>query len=166
VWITLPRHSGLAKINDQSKGARVRGQPLDSFDFPRVDLVKLDAEGFEGQVLEGARSTIDRCRPVIILENDVSDKRAIETVELLHSLSYSLYVPCLAFRSGDSYEIVDEYGIGRRGMEACRLLYCPMLPVFRLSYAKRLNILAVPEERVSGCSFLSQELPERSPIGL
>ena len=33
---------------------------IDSFDFGRVDWVKIDVEGYEGEVLEGMRDTIDR----------------------------------------------------------------------------------------------------------
>jgi FkbM family methyltransferase len=36
--------------------------------LPRVDLVKVDVEGFEGDVLEGAKATIARHRPAFILE--------------------------------------------------------------------------------------------------
>ena len=36
--------------------------------LPRVDLVKVDVEGFEGDVLDGARATIARHRPAFILE--------------------------------------------------------------------------------------------------
>ena len=36
--------------------------------LPRVDLVKVDVEGFEGDVLDGATATIARHRPAFILE--------------------------------------------------------------------------------------------------
>ena len=45
---------------------------LDTFvaenSVPRVDLVKIDVEGYEPSVLEGARKTIERFRPKIVLE--------------------------------------------------------------------------------------------------
>jgi FkbM family methyltransferase len=41
---------------------------LDSFDFQNVDFLKIDVEGFEDQVIAGARETILRARPVVIVE--------------------------------------------------------------------------------------------------
>jgi FkbM family methyltransferase len=41
---------------------------IDSFEFPEVSFIKIDTEGFEGPVVKGARETILRCKPTIILE--------------------------------------------------------------------------------------------------
>jgi FkbM family methyltransferase len=42
--------------------------PLDKFDIERVALIKIDVEGHEADVLEGAVKTLRRNRPVIIVE--------------------------------------------------------------------------------------------------
>jgi FkbM family methyltransferase len=42
--------------------------PLDRFNFPRLDWLKIDCEGAEEKVLEGAALTIQRCRPAVIVE--------------------------------------------------------------------------------------------------
>ena len=45
---------------------------LDSFieerGLPRVDLIKIDVEGYELHVLQGARETLARLRPVMFIE--------------------------------------------------------------------------------------------------
>jgi FkbM family methyltransferase len=41
---------------------------LDSLKLDHVDLIKIDVEGYEGAVLEGADETISRCRPSIFME--------------------------------------------------------------------------------------------------
>jgi len=41
---------------------------LDDFDFPQVDLLYLDVEGWEGRIFQGAKKTIEKHRPVIIAE--------------------------------------------------------------------------------------------------
>ena len=33
-----------------------------------MDLIKIDVEGFEKFVLEGARKTLQRCKPVVVIE--------------------------------------------------------------------------------------------------
>lgn len=42
--------------------------PLDEFDFSDIDFIKIDCEGYEHHVLAGARETLTRCRPVVIVE--------------------------------------------------------------------------------------------------
>ena len=46
----------------------VEMRSLDSLLTDRVDLLKIDVEGYEGQVLSGARSVLERDRPVLFLE--------------------------------------------------------------------------------------------------
>jgi FkbM family methyltransferase len=41
---------------------------IDSLDLPRVDFIKIDVEGAELDVLEGASNTIRRCRPTVMVE--------------------------------------------------------------------------------------------------
>ena len=47
---------------------------IDSFWFPNVKFMKIDVEGFELEVLEGAKETIGRCKPIMYIEDDRSDK--------------------------------------------------------------------------------------------
>jgi FkbM family methyltransferase len=47
----------------------VRAITIDSLALKRVDLLKIDVEGMECEVLEGARRTIRQCLPVIIIEH-------------------------------------------------------------------------------------------------
>lgn len=49
-------------------GDDIEMRTLDSFAFADVDLIKIDCEGYELEVLKGARETIERCRPTIIVE--------------------------------------------------------------------------------------------------
>lgn len=49
-------------------GSDVEMRTLDSFQLADVDFIKIDCEGYEYAVLVGARDTITRCRPVVIVE--------------------------------------------------------------------------------------------------
>jgi hypothetical protein len=42
---------------------------IDSLGLDDIDLMQLDLEGFEYDALVGARETIERCKPVIIVES-------------------------------------------------------------------------------------------------
>ncbi len=42
---------------------------IDSLDLPACSLLKLDVEGYEAQALNGARRTIEKFRPWILIEN-------------------------------------------------------------------------------------------------
>jgi FkbM family methyltransferase len=48
---------------------------IDSLELPRCKLIKIDVDGHELQVLNGAIETIKRCRPVIYIENEIDTKR-------------------------------------------------------------------------------------------
>lgn len=51
---------------------------LDALNLKHVDALLLDVEGYEPQALEGGRCTIERCRPVILVELLPRSKDAIE----------------------------------------------------------------------------------------
>lgn len=43
-------------------------KPLDDFGFTEVDFIKIDVEGHEVEVLKGATATIEKSRPVLLIE--------------------------------------------------------------------------------------------------
>jgi len=51
----------------------VKVATLDSFNFNDIDLIKIDVEGTELQVVQGARRTLLRCRPMVIVEQKNND---------------------------------------------------------------------------------------------
>lgn len=71
-------------------GTPVAVETLDSYGFEQVRLLKIDVEGMEADVLAGAQETIQRCRPLIYVENDRSEKAAA-LIRELRALGYRLY---------------------------------------------------------------------------
>lgn len=72
------------------KTVPVQKVAIDALGLTRVDLIKIDVEGMEFEALEGARATIERCRPVMLIEQIKSGRdqlhawlaeRGYETIE-------------------------------------------------------------------------------------
>ncbi len=62
-------NSGMAHVTAGSEGAgNIEVRTLDSFQFPIVDFIKIDCEGYEYPVLKGAVETLRRCKPTIVVE--------------------------------------------------------------------------------------------------
>ena len=49
---------------------RVTTRTLDTFHLDDVSLIKIDVEGYEGKVLMGARLTVERSHPAIVVEDE------------------------------------------------------------------------------------------------
>jgi len=64
--------------------------PIDEIAIEACHFIKIDVEGMESDVLEGAAKTISRHRPVLYVENAFTDKSP-GLIAQLHDLSYRLY---------------------------------------------------------------------------
>jgi len=73
---------------DYENTVKVRKLMLDEFGLPRVDLIKIDIEGMEMEALEGAAKTIERCRPVMLIERIKADAGQLR--QWLESRGYAL----------------------------------------------------------------------------
>lgn len=106
--IHFPTPSLDASINF---GAVGRGSPegdrtpviirkLDSLNLPRLDVIKIDVEGFDLEVVRGAAATIRRDRPILFCEAHPSPKTR-ELISLLGEWDYDAYWFFAPFVSGD-----------------------------------------------------------------
>ena len=62
---------------------RVRCAQLDDFEFDNLGVIKIDAEGFEIDILRGAAKTIEKHRPTLLLEAWDHEWYARERAELI-----------------------------------------------------------------------------------
>ncbi len=53
---------------EESKEGTIPQMSIDSFRFPRCNLIMLDTEGYEEYIIRGAVNTIKKCEPVIFAE--------------------------------------------------------------------------------------------------
>jgi FkbM family methyltransferase len=56
---------------------------IDSLNIPKIDLIKIDAQGMEADVLEGGRTTIARDLPILYMEYEVSSMHLYHVVQSL-----------------------------------------------------------------------------------
>ncbi|BAK75715.1 FkbM family methyltransferase [Pseudogulbenkiania sp. NH8B] len=98
VWLTSPdyrRTGNFGAVSAQSQplenGVQVPCVRLDDMTCERtVQLLKVDVEGFELQVLEGARDVLTNHRPILYVENDrVANSSAL--IQYLWGYGYRLW---------------------------------------------------------------------------
>jgi FkbM family methyltransferase len=74
---------------DEARCDKIRLIAIDSIGFNRMDFIKLDIEGMELEALKGADQTIQRWKPILLVEWIKSDKQAL--IELLAGYGYKVY---------------------------------------------------------------------------
>jgi FkbM family methyltransferase len=95
-------NSGAARLGTDSPGVSVNVTSLDLFcleqSIDRIDVIKIDVEGYEVKVLRGALEILERVKPALIVEFwPPGLSRAAATVDdiskLLLENGYKLYLP-------------------------------------------------------------------------
>ncbi|MFP3318445.1 MAG: FkbM family methyltransferase [Thermoplasmata archaeon] len=76
-------------MTKSKNGLRIKPKKLDEFQFEKVDFIKIDVEGFEKEVLEGAKNTIEKYNPKIILEVHSRDLMN-ECIDYLKNFNYNV----------------------------------------------------------------------------
>ncbi len=66
-------------IGDSHEEIQVSVTTLDSFAFEDIGFIKIDVEGHELLTLEGAKETIARCRPDVLIEIQDSNVEAVRS---------------------------------------------------------------------------------------
>lgn len=74
--------------DDHALSISVETRPLDDYQLDDVALIKVDVEGHEFAVLSGARLTIERCCPVLVIELEDRHADVAPTFEHLAANGY------------------------------------------------------------------------------
>ena len=100
--------SVVAEQLDQTRTMDVEVMKLD--DLPNIicddiALIKVDVEGHELQVLDGASATIKKHRPVIVFEQQASDFQddTSKPIQWLESYDYQFYIVKVNFYFGETF---------------------------------------------------------------
>ena len=62
-----PKETGNTHASDKGN-LEIEVKTIDTFNLPNIDYIKIDAEGYEIEVVEGAKELIERCKPFIHIE--------------------------------------------------------------------------------------------------
>ena len=104
----------LAPSNEDQK-VKVKQIVLDEFyDEKRLDIMKIDVEGMEYEVIEGAKKLIEKFRPILYVENDRKEKSEA-LIELIQSLNYRLFWHAVPLYNKNNYANVEKNIFGRYG---------------------------------------------------
>lgn len=93
--VTLPASMGgqLENLSGVTKPVPVTLYPLDAFGFTDVDFIKVDTDGFEMRIVQGAIETLTNNSPVLILEQGYFDQK--EALEFcVKELGYTHVATC------------------------------------------------------------------------
>lgn len=71
VQFKLLSNSGMSRITTSSSDTTEEVTTLDSYSFDNVDLIKIDAEHSELEVIQGSLQTIEKYKPVLVVEMDL-----------------------------------------------------------------------------------------------
>lgn len=81
----------------------VRKMTLDELNLPRVDFIKIDIEGMEMEALSGARETIDKYHPVLLIEKIKTDIPQLERWLAINGYQpFALGINILAVHQSDA----------------------------------------------------------------
>ena len=83
-------NTGHTHVDPNSKNGDTKIIKLDSLNLQNIDYIKIDCEGFEYRVLQGAEQTVKRCCPVVVIEQKPHDAYSKDygqfaAIELLQS---------------------------------------------------------------------------------
>ena len=77
-------------IGQHGSGEEVTVRTIDSLNLVHCRMIKADVEGMECEVLEGARNTIAKLKPILYVENDRTE-HSQRLIALIQSFGYRLW---------------------------------------------------------------------------
>jgi FkbM family methyltransferase len=133
---------GAISLDAAERGWPVRIVPLDDYLWlPRVDLVKVDVEGMEPAVLDGAQAFLAKYRPVLFVEND-RESTSVPVLTRLLAASYRVYWHVTTLYRSNNWRGEAENVFGNTGT---------------------INVFAIPREREQNVQGFLEVLDPAAP---
>jgi FkbM family methyltransferase len=89
-------------IEGHSAGDLIKVIPLDALELKRCNLIKIDVEGMELKVLNGAEKTIRNCRPFLFVENH-NPQGSPELLQRLSEFGYNCWWQIASYYNPDNF---------------------------------------------------------------
>ena len=84
-------YGGRAITNSEEGEEEVLLTTIDNLNLSKLDLIKLDVQGFELETIKGGEKTIKNNYPVFFLENYIDQEKDQEVIKLLQEWGYINY---------------------------------------------------------------------------
>jgi len=148
-------HSGMAEVSKLGGTTRIATRRLDSLGLPEPDFIKMDVEGHEIEILNGAKETLKASWPFIIFESkpdSLRPEKAVEVLFFLAALGYHFYIPAVqrqldgrsCFMQCAGFPIADEDKLALVPFEAgTRLLWQHDINVFACHESRQQELMTV-----------------------
>ena len=102
---------------DLGKGMKLKVacRTIDSFDFRNIELIKIDVEGCEQDVIDGAMNTIQNWLPNIIIENEIFHTK--DPLSILNNLSELGYCAYFCKNEGELIQLDEEFNFEKNQLD-------------------------------------------------
>jgi len=148
-------YSGLTKLSPDGSGAEVQVSTLDHESLTGIAVIKIDVEGMELSVLEGAARTVHEQRPWLIVENfldHASPERTLEPIRWMQQQGYVVLMPAALVRHG-GITVPHHYGSPppacSEDVDWTRMQFLRITVENRFMLPVQLNLLGCPQEKLS-----------------
>ena len=99
-------NSGAHRVNTEASTGSIDLKPIDSLNLTHCDLIHLDLEGYELLALHGAANTIEKFKPIIVLETtNTMEKYGYDKNEVLKFLSKFNYKIIKQWENDTAYSV-------------------------------------------------------------
>lgn len=150
--------SGLTKLSERGSGDQVQVTTLDEESPTEVVLIKIDVEGMELAVLQGAAQTIHAQRPWLIVENFLhhdSPEKTLGSIRWMQQQGYVVLMPAACVQHGGTF-VPHHYGspppTNDVDVDWTRMQFLRVTEANRFLLPNQLNLFGCPQEKLPALS--------------
>lgn len=147
--------SGLARLSKDGQGAQVQVTTLDAEAIADVAVIKIDVEGMELPVLQGAEKTIREQRPWLIVENFLrhdAPEETLQPISWMKDQGYEVLMPAACVKHGGTIR-PHHYGSPPPAHSAdvdwSQMQFMRITEENRFMFPPQFNLLGCPQEKLS-----------------
>ena len=109
-WVASVKIDQNSAVESQSVEAVTLDEYVQRKGIAKVDFLKIDVEGAEASVLEGATSVLDRDKPILLIEMHELDRFKDKHPAILKLLSHDYHLRSLGIREWQEHFIAEPRG--------------------------------------------------------